>query len=74
MAMGRGSASRGQLSRGTSGIILLLLCLLLKHGTIHAATHVVGGKHGWTFNVADWPNGKTFYAGDVLGTKYSTHN
>lgn len=63
--MGRGSAS-------TFGIIFLM-CLLLQYETIHAATHVVGGKHKWTFNVADWPNGKTFNAGDVLGMKYSTH-
>ncbi|XP_078156271.1 basic blue protein-like [Carex rostrata] len=61
--MGRSSAS-------TFGIIFLM-CLFLQHETIHAATHVVGGKHRWTFNVADWPNGRTFNAGDVLEFKYS---
>jgi hypothetical protein len=70
MAVGRGSASRGQLIRGRFGIILVL-CLLSQSETIHAATHVVGGRHGWTFNVAGWSNGKAFYAGDVLGKKYS---
>ncbi|KAJ1697297.1 hypothetical protein LUZ63_005809 [Rhynchospora breviuscula] len=68
MALGRGSACRGQLTKG----IILLLCLIFsQHETIQAATHVVGGRHGWTFNVVDWPTGKTFYAGDVLVFKYN---
>lgn len=32
-----------------------------------AATYTVGGAGGWTFNVATWPKGKRFRAGDTLG-------
>lgn len=33
-----------------------------------AATYKVGDTGGWTFNVAGWPKGKPFKAGDTLGT------
>ncbi|KAK6156947.1 hypothetical protein DH2020_011195 [Rehmannia glutinosa] len=32
-----------------------------------AAIYTVGGGGGWTFNVAAWPKGKPFKAGDTLG-------
>ncbi|KAB1207030.1 Basic blue protein [Morella rubra] len=41
-----------------------------------AATYTVGDAGGWTFNVAGWPKGKRFRAGDVLVFNYSpaAHN
>ncbi|ERM94120.1 hypothetical protein AMTRI_Chr04g251270 [Amborella trichopoda] len=41
-----------------------------------ATTYTVGDSQGWTFYVANWPDGKTFKAGDVLVFKYdpALHN
>ena len=58
MAQGRGSVV---------ALGLALLCLLIHSEVAEAATYVVGGNSGWTFNVASWPRGKSFRAGDVLG-------
>ncbi|KAJ8475939.1 hypothetical protein OPV22_019666 [Ensete ventricosum] len=67
MAQGRGSVV---------ALGLALLCLLLHSEVAEAATYVVGGNSGWTFNVAGWPRGKSFRAGDVLLFNYnpSVHN
>ncbi|GMI70576.1 plantacyanin [Hibiscus trionum] len=49
----------------------VLLCLLLLHfEPAQSATFTVGGSDGWTFNVADWPKGKRFRAGDTLVFNY----
>ncbi|RRT43289.1 hypothetical protein B296_00003016 [Ensete ventricosum] len=61
MAQGRGSVV---------ALGLALLCLLLHSEVAEAATYVVGGNSGWTFNVAGWPRGKSFRAGDVLCNTY----
>ena len=47
--------------------IVLILGLLLHCENVWATTFTVGDAGGWTFNVSNWPNGKTFKAGDVLG-------
>uniref|UniRef100_A0A2N9HLY7 Phytocyanin domain-containing protein n=1 Tax=Fagus sylvatica TaxID=28930 RepID=A0A2N9HLY7_FAGSY len=46
--------------------IVLILGLLLHYENVWATTFTVGDAGGWTFNVSNWPNGKTFKAGDVL--------
>ncbi|CAL9119922.1 unnamed protein product, partial [Musa textilis] len=57
---------------------LALICLcLFYHLEITAATEfTVGDSAGWSFNVQNWPNGKSFKAGDVLVFKYEqgAHN
>ncbi|KAM0949066.1 putative Phytocyanin domain, cupredoxin [Dioscorea sansibarensis] len=62
MAMGRGSA---KMSFGMAFICLLVLqhCFVISH----AAVYTVGDNNGWTFNTVNWPQGKRFKAGDVLG-------
>ena len=67
MAQGRGSASQAKVT------VALLLCLLVYLEKVDAATYTVGGSNGWTFNMATWPQGKRFRAGDVLG-KYISSN
>ncbi|XP_027346685.1 basic blue protein-like [Abrus precatorius] len=65
MGVGRGSA------------IVLLLCFLVLHSEMaSAATYIVGGSGGWTFNLVGWPKGKRFRAGDTLVFNYSpaAHN
>lgn len=62
MSEGRGSASMNIVN-----IMISLLCLLFLAESINAETHIVGGVKGWTFNTKNWPNGKEFSAGDVLG-------
>ncbi|RWW17973.1 hypothetical protein GW17_00018073 [Ensete ventricosum] len=48
---------------------LALICLcLFHHLEITAAKEfTVGDSDGWDFNVGNWPDGKSFTAGDVLG-------
>ena len=64
--------------RGSAVIVATLVCmmLLLRCETTQAATYPVGGAGGWTFNVAGWPKGKSFKAGDVLLFNYGSavHN
>lgn len=62
MAQGRGSTDHQ-----AKFTVALLLCLLVCLQNIDAATYTVGGPGGWTFNMATWPKGKSFRAGDVLG-------
>lgn len=62
MAKGRGSAWNAVATAGVTVLFLLI------HSEIaQAATYTVGDSGGWTFNVVNWPNGKRFRAGDVLG-------
>lgn len=57
--------------RGSASIVLTVVMLgmaVVFHGQVaEAATYTVGGGGGWTFNVAGWPRGKSFKAGDTLG-------
>ncbi|KAJ0049026.1 hypothetical protein Pint_15691 [Pistacia integerrima] len=55
--------------RGSVIVVTVVLSLILLQYCefCEAATHVVGGPGGWTFNVNKWPKGKTFKAGDILG-------
>ncbi|XP_044488859.1 basic blue protein-like [Mangifera indica] len=63
MVQGSGSA--------TVGIVLVFL-LLLQTEVSEATTYTVGysDTNGWTYNVAKWPKGKSFKAGDVLVFNY----
>ncbi|XP_068659482.1 basic blue protein-like [Aristolochia californica] len=67
MAWGRGSAC------GSVFFAMALLCLVLNTETARAATYAVGDRRGWTFNVANWPKGKAFKAGDVLVFNYASN-
>lgn len=44
-----------------------ILCLLTITKPVVATDFTVGDVAGWTFNVNNWPNGKSFKVGDVLG-------
>lgn len=69
MAKGRDSAWNGVAAAGVT-----LLFLLIHSEIAQAATYTVGDSGGWTFNVVNWPNGKRFKAGDVLGKFLSFTN
>ncbi|KZV20792.1 hypothetical protein F511_30434 [Dorcoceras hygrometricum] len=63
--------------RGSALIVLTVLMAVVFQGQVtEAATYTVGDSGGWTFNVAGWPRGKTFKAGDVLVFNYGpgAHN
>ncbi|KAK5840421.1 hypothetical protein PVK06_009321 [Gossypium arboreum] len=60
MAQGSGSASQAKFW------VALLFCFLFFWENVDAATYTVGGSNGWTFNMATWPRGKRFRAGDTL--------
>ncbi|KAL2342170.1 hypothetical protein Fmac_010110 [Flemingia macrophylla] len=64
--------------RGISAIMMMMLfCVsVISFRMAHATTFVVGDAAGWTFNISNWPSGKTFKAGDILEFKYdpSHHN
>ncbi|KAI3770331.1 hypothetical protein L6452_01459 [Arctium lappa] len=65
--------------RGSAMVAAAVLCLLavaLHCQVAQAATYVVGGRAGWTFNLSGWPKGKNFKAGDILVFNYrkGVHN
>ncbi|TKY50414.1 Basic blue protein [Spatholobus suberectus] len=62
--------------RGTSATILLFCMMVFYFEMVHAHTYVVGDEDGWTLDVGDWPDGKSFKVGDVLEFNYSpsSHN
>ncbi|XP_022923107.1 basic blue protein-like [Cucurbita moschata] len=68
MGQGRGSA--------VVGAVMVCMLLLQYSQVARAAVYTVGGAKGWTFNVASWPKGKRFRAGDTLVFNYSpaAHN
>ncbi|KAK3230506.1 hypothetical protein Dsin_002387 [Dipteronia sinensis] len=70
MSQGRGSA------RHATVITALLVCLLVYVQNVQAATYTVGDSAGWSFNMASWPKGKRFRAGDTLVFNYDStaHN
>ncbi|KAK6938330.1 Phytocyanin domain [Dillenia turbinata] len=70
MSQGRGSAV------GATVLVAALVCLWIQAEVAHGATYVVGGSQGWTFNVVNWPKGKSFKAGDTLIFNYdkTIHN
>ncbi|KAF8030837.1 hypothetical protein BT93_D0126 [Corymbia citriodora subsp. variegata] len=73
MSQGRGSASR---AAAAAALTLVLIYLLAQAEHAQAATYSVGGSSGWTFNMVNWPKGKSFRAGDTLMFKYdrTLHN
>ncbi|KAG2705281.1 hypothetical protein I3843_05G040700 [Carya illinoinensis] len=50
----------------------LVLCMFFCCRTTQQAetTYMVGDDRGWTFGVSDWPDGKSFKAGDILVFMY----
>ncbi|KAM7478906.1 hypothetical protein LguiA_027119 [Lonicera macranthoides] len=68
MSQGRGSA--------VAAVMMVCLVVALHYEVVEAATYTVGGAGGWTFNVATWPKGKRFRAGDTLVFNYNptVHN
>ncbi|XP_008775029.1 chemocyanin-like [Phoenix dactylifera] len=71
MAQGRGTTS------STVALGLVLICLFVcQFEIIESKEYIVGDALGWTFGVANWPNGKNFQAGDVLVFRYDpqAHN
>nr|CAD1837612.1 unnamed protein product [Ananas comosus var. bracteatus] len=72
MAQGRRSAT---LVPGL-GLLFFLLMIQMTAPIVGAATYLVGDGNGWTFNAVNWPNGKTFRAGDILVFNYNplSHN
>ncbi|KAL0384545.1 UNVERIFIED_CONTAM: Basic blue protein [Sesamum radiatum] len=70
MSGGRGSAV-------VVGVVVTVALAVAFHFEVaEAATYTVGGAGGWTFNVAAWPKGKRFRAGDTLVFNYysGAHN
>jgi hypothetical protein len=72
---GRGGAvTSSALVVTVAGAVLILSLLLPVTGAATAKqqvaprTYMVGDGNGWTRNLEWWVAGKTFYAGDVLGT------
>ncbi|PKU72745.1 Chemocyanin [Dendrobium catenatum] len=59
---------RGSRAQAVIAIVLVLLGLQLLHNAklAESTTYTVGDENGWSNGVSYWPNGKTFYAGDVL--------
>lgn len=58
MGEGRGSAI---------AVGMMIVGMVMVSQVAEAATYTVGDAGGWTFNVAAWPKGKRFRAGDTLG-------
>jgi hypothetical protein len=65
MARGRGGAIGGVLA-----LALLVGLFVAARAPVAeaAASYMVGDYGGWRFNVDKWAKGRTFRAGDVLGT------
>ncbi|KAG8368758.1 hypothetical protein BUALT_Bualt15G0079200 [Buddleja alternifolia] len=69
------------MSQGRGSAVLLVVVaaamVVVFHSEVaEAATYTVGGYGGWTFNLANWPKGKSFRAGDTLVFNYNSlsHN
>lgn len=56
--------------RATVAAATVLLLVVVQCGVSSAATFKVGDEGGWVFGVQDWPNGKTFKDGDILGENF----
>jgi len=53
-------------------IPMSILCMLVFHSNMcFAAEYIVGDGKGWSFGVQNWPAGKTFKAGDILGKDHN---
>ncbi|KAM7263451.1 hypothetical protein ACFE04_001134 [Oxalis oulophora] len=60
------------LGRGSAMLVVMCMVMVMSHCELaNAATYTVGGTAGWTFNVANWPKGKHFKAGDTLVFQYN---
>ncbi|KAG6510222.1 basic blue protein-like [Zingiber officinale] len=67
-----------QAQQARSALVILALAVVGHYllGHTEATDFVVGDAGGWKFNVIDWPNGKSFKAGDDLVFNYAAgaHN
>lgn len=52
-----------------SAILWVMFLALFTIQITNAAIYNVGDGNGWTLGVSNWPNGKNFKTGDVLGMK-----
>ncbi|CAN6465877.1 unnamed protein product [Victoria cruziana] len=59
------------MGRGSAFLALAALCVVAHFTSVRGATYLVGDSRGWTFDMENWPVGKTFRAGDVLIFKYN---
>lgn len=52
-------------------VILMMLFITIGSQITNASTttYNVGDNGGWTLGVSNWPNGKNFKIGDVIGMK-----
>ncbi|KAI7726426.1 hypothetical protein M8C21_020262 [Ambrosia artemisiifolia] len=68
--------AQGRVSAVVAAAVICLLVMALHCEVAEAATYVVGGRGGWTYNVSGWPGSKKFKAGDVLVFNYQkgAHN
>ena len=48
-------------------VTTMLSCLAFQGHTCNAKEWVVGDDKGWSLDVENWPSGKNFAKGDVLG-------
>ncbi|XP_074321620.1 basic blue protein-like [Silene latifolia] len=71
--MGQGRSSATQVM--VLGLAIIMCVLAITQPTF-GASYTVGDAGGWTFHVVNWPNGKSFKAGDALAFNYdrSLHN
>lgn len=74
-ARGRGSAGSSSRAPSVAGTALLcvavaVLLLAATPAAVAGTTYLVGDAAGWTLKVdyGRWVAGKTFHAGDILGT------
>lgn len=68
MARGRGDAIGGGGVLALALLVGLLVATNAPPVAEAAASYMVGDYGGWKFNVDRWAKGRTFRAGDVLGT------
>lgn len=70
MARGSGSAIGGSVVLALAALLMVGLFVATSAPVAEAAaaSYMVGDYGGWKFNVDRWAKGRTFRAGDVLGT------
>ncbi|RWR74998.1 basic blue-like protein [Cinnamomum micranthum f. kanehirae] len=65
MAQGIGNAQKW---------LVIGVTLLFLSDIAQAATYAVGDKGGWSFNLVNWPKGKSFKAGDLTAMAQWLHH
>ncbi|KAK6135417.1 hypothetical protein DH2020_030836 [Rehmannia glutinosa] len=67
----RMSKGRGSALVVATVVVMISMVVVFQCEVAEAAIYTVGGGGGWTFNVAAWPKGKRFKAGDTLVFNYN---